>query len=56
MMFNRETKNKTSLLLCRPHNKSDVFVSCLIYRRSTLFKTRQVGKVVKIFNTPRQTN
>ena len=24
--FNRETINKTSLLLCRPHNKGDVFV------------------------------
>ena len=40
-------KTKTSLLSCRPHNKSDVFVLRFLYRRSNLFETRQVGKVVQ---------
>ena len=40
-------KNKTSLLLCQPHNKTDVFVLCLLYRRSNLFETCQMGKVVQ---------
>ena len=38
-------KTKTSLLSCRPHDKSDVFVLCFLYRRSSLFETRQVGVV-----------
>ena len=33
--------------MCRPHKKSDVFVLCFLYRRSNLFETRQVGKVVQ---------
>ena len=37
----------TSLLSCRPHNKSDVFVLCVLYIRSNLFETRQMGKVVQ---------
>ena len=40
-------KTKTTLLLCWPHNKSDVFVLCFLYRRSNLFETRQMGKVVQ---------
>ena len=42
-------KTKTSLLSCRPHNKSDVSVLCFLYGRFNLFETRQMGKVVQHF-------
>ena len=34
-------------LLSRQDNKSDVFVLCVLYIRSNLFETRQMGKVVQ---------
>ena len=42
-----KTHTKKSLLLCWLHNKSDVFVLCVLYIRSNLFETRQMGKVVQ---------
>ena len=33
--------------MCWPHDKNDVFVLCVLYRRSNLFETRQMGKVVQ---------
>ena len=43
-------EKKTSLLLCQPHIITGVFVLCVLYRRSNLFETRQMGnkKVDKI--------
>ena len=44
----RETKKlKHNFLMCLPLNKSDVFVWCVLYGRSNLFETCQMGKVVQ---------
>ena len=40
-------KNKKTLFLCQPHNKGDCFELCVLYTRSNLFETRQMGRVVQ---------
>ena len=45
--FLEKHKKKPSLLSCWPHNESDCFVLCVLYRRSNLFETCQMGKEVQ---------
>ena len=49
LIFTTKKKHitKPSLVWCRPHDKSDCFVLCVPYRRSNLFETHQMVKVVQ---------